>query len=51
MQITDLKFVGAVDKNGRTLAGYVAKGRDNQGNKVVVGFALQVQHDEVVAIN
>ncbi|HEY6202215.1 MAG TPA: hypothetical protein VI056_04160 [Candidatus Limnocylindria bacterium] len=49
--IRSMKFVGAVEKNGRTLAAYVAGGRTSDGTDVLVGFVLRVTGDQIVGVN
>lgn len=49
--ITDVKFLGAADRNGTTLSAYVVRGRDQTGNRIIRGFVLSVQHGEVVGVN
>jgi hypothetical protein len=49
--IRSMKFVGAVEKNGRTLAAYVAGGRTSDGLDVLVGFVLRVTGDQIVGVN
>jgi len=49
--IRSMKFVGAVEKNGRTLAAYVAGGRTSDGTDVLVGFVLKVTGDQIVGVN
>lgn len=49
--VTELRFVGATELDGRVMAAYVAKGKDLSGEKRIVGFVLRVQADEVVGVN
>ena len=49
--IRSMKFVGAVEKNGRVLAGYVAGGRISDGTEIVRGFVLSVVSDQIVGVN
>lgn len=49
--IRSMKFVGAVEKNGRTLAAYVAGGRTTDGIDVLVGLVLRVSGDQIVGVN
>lgn len=49
--IRSVKFVGATAKNGRTLAGYVATGKDMQGSDAIVGFVLNVENGQIVGVN
>ena len=50
-EIRSMKFVGAVEKNGRTLAAYVAGGRTTEGVDVLVGLVLRVSGDQIVGVN
>jgi hypothetical protein len=50
-EIRSMKFVGAVEKNGRTLAAYVAGGRTTDGIDVLVGLVLRVSGDQIVGVN
>jgi hypothetical protein len=49
--IRSMKFVGAVEKDGRVLAAYVAGGRTVDGTDVLVGFVLRVTGDQIVGVN
>jgi hypothetical protein len=49
--IRTIKFVGAVEKSGRTLAAYVAGGRTSSGTDILVGFVLRVTGDQIVGVN
>jgi hypothetical protein len=49
--IRSMKFVGAVEKNGRVLAAYVAGGRISDGTDIVRGFVLSVAGDQIVGVN
>ena len=51
ISVSDVKWLGAADRNGMTLSAYVVRGRDQQGNKIIRGFVLSVQHGEVVGVN
>jgi hypothetical protein len=51
VSVTDVKFLGAADRNGTTLSAYVVRGRDQTGNRIIRGFVLAVQHGEVVGVN
>jgi hypothetical protein len=51
VSVSDVKFLGAADRNGTTLSAYVVRGRDQMGNKIIRGFVLSVQHGEVVGVN
>jgi hypothetical protein len=49
--VRTIKFVGAVEKNGRVLAAYVAGGRTSDGTDIVRGFVLSVTGDQIVGVN
>jgi hypothetical protein len=49
--IRSMKFVGAVEKNGRVLAAYVAGGRTSDATDIVRGFVLSVTGDQIVGVN
>ena len=49
--IRSMKFVGAVEKNGRVLAAYIAGGRISDGTDIVRGFVLSVTGDQIVGVN
>lgn len=51
VEVTELRFVGATELDGRAMAAYIAKGRDLTGEKRIVGFVLRVQDDQVVGVN
>jgi hypothetical protein len=51
VDIRTMKFVGAVEKNGRVLAAYVAGGRISDGTDIVRGFVLSVAGDQIVGVN
>lgn len=51
IDVREVRFVGAVDHDGRILSAYVLRGRDATGMSMIVGFVLQVQNDEVVGVN
>jgi hypothetical protein len=49
--VRSIKFVGAVERNGRVLAAYVAGGRTSDGIDIVRGFVLSVTGDQIVGVN
>ena len=51
VDIRSIKFVGAVEKNGRVLAAYVAGGRTADGTDIVRGFVLRLTGDQIVGVN
>lgn len=51
IDVREVKFVGAVDNDGRILSAYVLRGRDTTGMNMIVGFVLRVQNNEVVGVN
>jgi hypothetical protein len=51
VDVRKTKFVGAVESEGRLLAGYVVTGKTTDGIDFVVGFVLRVANDQVVGVN
>jgi hypothetical protein len=51
VDIRSIKFLGAVEKNGRVLAAYVAGGRTSDGTDILRGFVLRVAGDQIVGVN
>ena len=51
MDVRGAKFVGAVESEGRYLAGYVVQGKTQDGTDFVVGFVLRVANDQVIGVN
>lgn len=51
VEVTDVKYLGAVNIDDQTVVSYLANGRDAAGTTWVVGFALRVQGDSVVGVN
>ena len=49
--IYGVKFLGAVERQGETLAAYSLQGKTNDGSDVGVGFVLHVANDKVVGVN
>ena len=49
--VRSVKFVGAVEDQGRVLSAYIAHGKSGQGQDLIVGFVLQVRADQVVGVN
>lgn len=49
--IRSVRFVGATEKEGRVLAGYVVTGKDSQGSDAIVGFVFGVENGEIVGVN
>ncbi|HEY6957994.1 MAG TPA: hypothetical protein VI814_04150 [Candidatus Limnocylindria bacterium] len=49
--IRSVRFVGATERDGRVLAGYIATGKDMQGSDAIVGFVLDVENGEIVGVN
>lgn len=48
--IDTARFVGAVERDGETIAGYVINGTNVDGAEVVVGLTLLVREGKVVAV-
>jgi hypothetical protein len=51
VEVTEVRYLGAVKMDEQTIVSYLARGRDPVGEKWVVGFALRVQGDMVVGVN
>ena len=51
IDVRSVKFVGATQKNGVTLAAYVLTGKDVQGADAIVGFVLDIANGEIVGVN
>jgi hypothetical protein len=51
VDVTDVTYVGTVEHDGRDLAGYIVAGRDQQSQKQIVGFVVDVVNDEIIGIN
>jgi hypothetical protein len=51
VDIRSIKFLGAVEKNGRVLAAYVAGGRTSDGTDILRGFVLRVAGGQIVGVN
>lgn len=51
VEVTEVRYLGAVKMDEQTIVSYLARGRDPVGEKWVVGFALRVQGDIVVGVN
>ncbi len=49
--VFEVKFTGAVERNGEVLAAYIVQGRDRSGSDAAVGFVLHVQAGKVVGVN
>lgn len=51
VSVKDVRYVGGIQKNGTTFAGYVATGKTSSGSDFVVGFVLRVLGNSVAAVN
>lgn len=51
MDIRSVRFLGATQKNGTTLAAYVLTGKDVQGTDAIIGFVFDIQNGEIVGVN
>jgi hypothetical protein len=49
--IRRVRFVGATQKAGRVLAGYIVTGKDMQGSDAIVGVVLDVENGQIVGVN
>lgn len=51
VDVFDVKFVGAAERNGDTLSAYVVDGRDLRGDRMPRAFVLRVRGNRVVGVN
>ncbi len=51
VDVFEVKFVGAAERNGDTLSAYMVDGRDPRGDRIPRGFVLRVRGDRVVGVN
>ncbi len=51
VDIDAVDFTGATERQGDILAAYVAGGRSQTGEKVIVGIVLRVRDGKVVGVN
>ena len=51
VDIDDVKFTGATERQGDILAAYVAGGRAQSGEPVIVGVVFRVRDGKVVGVN
>ena len=51
VEVTEVTYLGTVERDGRDLAGYIVVGRDDQSQKRIVGFVVDVMNDAIVGIN
>lgn len=49
--VRDVKFLGAVERQGETLAAYTFQGRSRAGEDVAVGVVFHVVNGKVVGVN
>jgi hypothetical protein len=50
IRIDTARFLGAVERDGDTIAGYVINGTNAEGAELVVGLSLLVREGKVVAV-
>jgi hypothetical protein len=51
VDIDEVTFTGATERSGDILAAYVAGGRDQTGERVIVGIVFRVRDGKVVGVN
>lgn len=51
VEVDEVDFTGAAERQGDILAGYVAGGRSQTGDKVIVGVVFRVRDGKVVGVN
>jgi hypothetical protein len=51
VSVDDIRYAGGVERDGETLAGYVATGQDQNGQPVMSGFVVHVQGGEITGFN
>ncbi|HEY3523527.1 MAG TPA: hypothetical protein VGK63_07460 [Candidatus Limnocylindrales bacterium] len=51
VKVSDVTYLGTVEQDGRDLAGYIVSGKDEQNQKQIVGFVVDVVDDNIVGIN
>ena len=49
--VFEMRFLGAVERNGEVLVAYAVEGRDRSGQDVPVGVVLRVVDNQVVGVN
>jgi hypothetical protein len=51
VEVTGVTYLGTVEQDGRQLAGYVVRGRDQSKTKAIVGIVFDVADGQIVGIN
>lgn len=51
VDIDDVTFTGATERQGDILSAYVAGGRSQSGDRVIVGIVFRVRDGKVVGVN
>lgn len=51
VDVDDVKFTGATERQGDILSSYVAGGRSQTGERVIVGVVFRVRDGKVVGVN
>lgn len=49
--IRQVRFVGATERSGKVLAGYVVIGKDMSGTDAIVGLVLDLENGQIVGVN
>jgi hypothetical protein len=51
VQVSEMRYQGGVEKDGETLASYVASGVDQQGQSVISGIVIHVKDGQITSFN
>jgi hypothetical protein len=49
--VDEIRYAGGVERDGETLATYVATGKDQNGQSVISGFVVHVQDGQITGFN
>jgi hypothetical protein len=49
--VDEIRYAGGVERDGETLASYVAAGKDQNGQAVISGFVVHVQDGQITGFN
>jgi hypothetical protein len=49
--VDEIRYAGGIEREGETLASYVATGEDQNGQPVMSGFVVHVQGGEITGFN
>src|SRR2546423_1332343 len=51
VNVDEIRYAGGVQRDGETLASYVATGKDAQGQSVISGFVVHVENGQITGFN